>query len=1053
MQQDAKRRAPRRTAGPRPRSGGLDSWAQFMHFLERVAAPAPSRPGPRAATVTTAPATMPATRPALAPPAPRDAPRHRPAPTSTPEPKPTPPSSRDARPPVVPLAPEATLAPRPPASTTGPAASRPLAPTPRRPAAGPDATAEPPTGAPSVAARAAADPVPGADRPVAVASQARPRPTDPTPSVDGPDAPRARRATRSALPSRPARTLVLPDLAAPAATPASVDATALAAAAALAEAEALAEVEAVAAVDAASTDDARVGGEPAEAADREPPTWEAWLAEVRSARRFDPLPLAGLWEGVRPSDRATLLANARAALAARGEPDDPWRDQPNADPPHLYAPKLARDAHRPSPQWFNVASGATGLYPMSQRALAGLKSEVVAIDDMIVSTSHTMHRNGLDWDIAVPPGVDRRAVLPASIYDPWLAPEPWQLADKVERTRVVEHRQSVDLLATPSEVALATQWPASVETDRLRAVVGTVGSDAAPAAGDPEAGRGLRRLLRTLLERKAVLLSVLRGVAQGRSIDHPELWRGRPWVAEFSPLGLFAGEAPGRGVVATPADLALVDDLVRRLLEPGGTRLVDALGALSARHAATRDAATRTLLDGGPDDPPTRVQVTGRARRPRDARLSEEARRILFADHPAVPGSAGHPDFVLPVGCVVVLPGGRPAHLRGRGWSTTIEGRLVAGGPGVDHPDRAMPFHLPRSLREAALRLGPAPEPGFSPGPRAVYYRGYRWVLRRGGGPRRWDETESEGVERAERALGRAHAAIRAGWPGPTPMNPFRLPGRADTWPFGPASSDGPLPDQLRELFAVVGGPYHPDAFGPGTARGEAWPVPPPVAFPGSWDRSWENREAFEERWARAAIPPEVLAAAPFARRLGAPAPAGDQRSVREVLSELRAAARASVAAELARGSDDAYASRNRATVTAARERAALMRQIDDEDAERASQADRTAATRIHRDRGREAATERRARESEARARTCRLAYVPDPEVDGASAEVVVIPYDPAFRPEDLPGLSAEATPLLGAPPVDHARGPTLDPPLPAGARPPYRASEVDRYMPHLTGG
>ena len=787
-------------------------------------------------------------------------------------------------------------------------------------------------------------------------------------------------------------------------------------------------------------------------------TWEQWLLRVREeAERIEshrPLAeLGGLWIDISPRDRATLLGRAKKRLATRHLPD-PFDDHPNPHPPHLYSPQLQEGTAKPVPAWLNIATGTTSeRVDIAAVRLKGLKCEVMTIDNMLVSLGHTMDRLRLPSGLRVPLDVDRKSIMPASLYKKWLAPTAWQNHDKSDPIFVADfnQHQAIDLLATPQEIAEASPWGSSELIEHLRSEAGTI--DRRNEIGVWREHVGFSRMHLSLVERKAVLLSVLRGVAHGQQLEDKVLWVGRPWIDEFRTYGLFVHDAVALEKAVSPVFLAarLAVDVVCRLLEPEGGYLLDRFEAASKALAGiTPEGAVKRVADGGPDDPAFRVQVIGRAVRPMDAVLTEEDRKRLFARHPPVSGSASDPCFQLPVGAVIVLPDSEPAYIRGRGWSTMANGRLHAINAIGEKFDRVMPFHLPTPLRAAALKIGPTPETGFSPGPRAIYYRGYRWVLRRGGGARRWDETEGQGVGRVERVTKRTYAEIENGRGGTSAHNPFRLPGRPNMWPFGLASGDGLTPDEIRVFFGLTN-VFHLEAFGPTLEQQEAWPAPLPVAFRGSWDRSWENKVDFGRRWARASIPPEVLDTAPFRKLLGMECDPLDQRTIREVLSEARLKCDSESARILKEAQDDGiYQSNNRKLLTSTRERLEYLRMIREQEQQASAKWDADEVTRHHRQRGREISAESHKIELDRLQLTCRLAYIPDPEVDGSAAKIEIVEYDPAYRPEPIV-WDQRPTPLLSHPPVDHESGPIIDAVLTKGPSH-YRHSEKEQYLPFAMG-
>ena len=194
-----------------------------------------------------------------------------------------------------------------------------------------------------------------------------------------------------------------------------------------------------------------------------------------------------------------------------------------------------------------------------------------------------------------------------------------------------------------------------------------------------------------------------------------------------------------------------VDGLVLQLLSPQGEEVLSALGRLSARLSAARpDPAT--YVQAQPLKETRAFVVTGDPSPGRDRIYSptSEERDHLFSSNvrgEEAAGSAGDDQFELPAGCVLVLPRGEEAYLRGRGWRITRDRRLMAWDWQCE-PGRPLPVG---GVMEAAanrwkhddgtVNLSAVPLNG------AQYYRGNRWCNRDGSGTL-YDKTDYEWEDR-----------------------------------------------------------------------------------------------------------------------------------------------------------------------------------------------------------------------------------------------------------------------------------------------------------------
>lgn len=709
--------------------------------------------------------------------------------------------------------------------------------------------------------------------------------------------------------------------------------------------------------------------------------WQEWLDSAATMTLASvPVLQTGesLWEGLTQPERQILLGNAKKRLKRfmQGPNFGDLDDSPNANT--LIMCHLDADSSGGMvAKWVNMKTGSFAVRDPQVYLLNGIKSEVVAIDEAIMHVAEAMQAANLEpiFEIedVVPSVKAVQALYTASAYEPWLKPDPALVES--EYLGDIDPKYVTDLFATPAQIVATFNFAIS---KRL-------------LPPDDPAADALRKYHLSLVERKAQLLFVLRGIfVDGKSLYDPSLWNGRPWVSAFAQTGLFACVNEKRDVVRSASHLfskALVIDTCVSLLEPGGIDFLSRLERVRARLDSPAPERRAPIVLRG-DDKPTVILS------------SAEHGRIFGRSVPAAE-SASEPGFPIPVGSVVVMPDGEPAYLRGRGMSTMRDGRLLARhSRGVNAT--VLPFHLPDHLRDAALLLDPPPF-GWAPGPEHIYFGGYRWTLRSGGGPRRFDESEYEMRMRSERMARRHVAEIATGQgcppeDGVPPRNPFRRPDRPNYWPF-PGEGALVSPQRIKHLFESIGELFHAEAcvlpwlsegpWVPGTTqvaskRSSFRNAVVVAAFPGSFDRSWES-PAHERRWAQAGISPELVTRSAFCMRAGLALVPGDTDSLRDVID----AAYRDLHAQEAAG----HLEREHLACLRALRKVGNARGLSDKGIEKYRQ---------HRAKGIDASKSNMAARAKAMA-TVRLAYVPDPQRDGTDV-IEVVPYDPNYRPEEITG-------------------------------------------------
>ena len=310
--------------------------------------------------------------------------------------------------------------------------------------------------------------------------------------------------------------------------------------------------------------------------------------------------------------------------------------------------------------------------------------------------------------------------------------------------------------------------------------------------------------------------------------------------------------------------LADVDGIAVRLLEPDGEFAISRLGLLAVRLQACRPGCPgfRSDLPPPADDRAFVVDGDPSPSRGRFYRMSESERAAVFgrcSSGPDADGSASDPSLLLPAGCVVVLPDGEGAYLRGRGWRICRDRSLLAwdwrGEPG---PPLPVGGSIAATLGGRFDGLGrrndsPVPIGGW------LSYRGNRWWNLDGSGSLR-DETDFEWEDRRDRMRATFWSALRATLP--------RDPVSDALSAFAPSLS----PEAWRMYFWTMIGHYMVDddwVMQPGEwrwARGVSpsrdAPLQSSIRFNvgvESWPSEWSDRIAHDRKWIGDFMPSALL--------------------------------------------------------------------------------------------------------------------------------------------------------------------------------------------------